>query len=148
MRKHVTVLAIMLLVSACATGRATAPESDYQIVKQRADAWDRAIVAKDRPAVAANMSDDFVQIDSRGNISNKDAFLKGLLSPDLAINPYTVDEFQIRLYGNTAIVNGATDMTGTYKDKPFRTHYRFTDTYIKHQGVWRVVSVQTTEISE
>lgn len=148
MRNQFSALAITFLVAACATSRATAPEGEYHTVKQLADAWDRAIVAKDSLAVAANMSEDFVQIDSYGNVSTKDAFLKNVLSPDLTIHPYTVDEMKIRFYGKTAVVNGATDMTGTYKNKPFRTHYRFTDTYVKQDGVWRVVNVQTTEISE
>lgn len=148
MHKRIPVVAIALLLAACATSRGPAAEREHERVGQHVEAWDQAIVAKDRAAVAANMSDDFVQIDSYGRRSDKAAFLDGILSPDLRIDPYTVEDLQIRLYGATAVVNGATDMTGSYRGKPFRTHYRFTDTYVKQDGVWRVVNVQTTEIAE
>jgi ketosteroid isomerase-like protein len=115
-------------------------------LKRQADAWDVAIVKKDRAAIGKNMAESFFQIDSDGDTADKAHFLDDLTSPDLTIQPYTVDDFKIRIYGDTALINGATDMHGSYKGKPFNSHYRFTDTYVKEGGVWRVVNVQTTRI--
>lgn len=118
------------------------------VLKAQADAWDTAIVKKDRQAIASNMSETFFQIGSDGATADKAQFLQNLTSPDLVIEPYTVEDFTIRIYGNTALLNGSTDMHGTYQGKPFRTHYRYTDTYVKEGTVWRVVNVQTTRIAE
>ncbi|MET0654849.1 MAG: nuclear transport factor 2 family protein [Pseudoxanthomonas sp.] len=115
-------------------------------LKAQADAWDVAIVRKDRQAIAANMSDSFVQIDSDGNAADKAKFLAEITAEDLTIQPYTVEDFRIRLYGDTAIINGRTAMQGTYQGKPFTSHYRFTDVYVKERGGWRVVNIQTTRI--
>jgi ketosteroid isomerase-like protein len=120
----------------------------HAALKAQADAWDAAIVRKDRQAIAKNMSETFLQIGSDGMTADKTQFLQNITSPDLVIEPYTVEDFRIRTYGNTALINGVTDMHGTYEGKPFRVHYRYTDTYVKEGGVWRVVNVQTTRIAE
>lgn len=54
----------------------------------------------------------------------------------------------IRFYGDVALITGTTALHGTYGGKPLRTHYRYTDTYVKESGNWRVVNVQTTEMSD
>ena len=39
--------------------------------------------------------------------------------PKLTIDPYTVEDFEVRLYGDTALLSGRTHMTGKYDGKPF-----------------------------
>ena len=125
---------------------ADAPMTE-QALRAQADAWDAAIIRKDRDAIAANMSDSFMQIGSDGRTGDKAAFLEGITSDKLVIEPYTVEEFRVRFYGDTALITGRTDMHGSWDGKPFRSHYRFTDTYAREaDGQWRVVNVQTTEI--
>jgi ketosteroid isomerase-like protein len=112
----------------------------------QADAWDKAIVRKDRAAIEANMADDFRQIDRAGNVETKKSFVDGLMSPDLEIDPYTVEDFDIRLYGDTALLSGRTRMTGRYQGKPFASHYRYIDVYVRMGDTWRIVSVQISPI--
>jgi ketosteroid isomerase-like protein len=116
------------------------------LLKRQSDAWDAAIIRKDRRAVAANMADSFMQIDSNGRIADKKHFLDDITAPNLTITPYVVDDFRIRVYGNAALLTGSTDMHGTMNGKPFTTHYRYTDVYVKEHGSWKVVNVQTTHI--
>lgn len=110
--------------------------------------WDTAIVAKDRAAIEANMADDFRQIDAAGNLNSRAAFLDGLLSPDLQIDPYQVEEFDVRVYGNVALLSGRTRMTGRYQRKPFESHYRYIDVYVRRRHEWKVVSVQVSRIAD
>ena len=70
------------------------------------------------------MADSFMQIDSEGATGDKDTFIQGVVSEDLIINPYNVDDFKIRVYGNTALLTGTTEMHGIFKARPFKTHYR------------------------
>lgn len=116
-------------------------------LKAQADAWDRAIVRKDRAAIAANMAEDFRQIDGDADIEDKKNFLDGVLSDKLVIDPYTVEDFEVRLYGDTALLSGRTAMTGRWDGKPFKTHYRYIDIYAKQpDGQWKIVSVQITRV--
>jgi ketosteroid isomerase-like protein len=72
----------------------------------------------------------------------------GLMSPDLQIDPYTVEELDVRLYGDTALLSGRTRMTGRYQGKPFASHYRYIDVYVRQGGAWKIVSVQISPIPE
>ena len=112
----------------------------------QADRWDKAIVSKDRAAIEANMADDFRQIDGAGNVETKASFVDDLLSPDLRIDPYTVEDFDVRVYGDVALLSGRTRMTGRYEGKPFASHYRYIDVYVRRLGVWKIVSVQVSRM--
>jgi ketosteroid isomerase-like protein len=126
-------------------GHAAEPQLIARL-KAQADAWDRAIVAKDRAAIEANMAEDFRQIDARGNVETKASFVDGLVSPDLVLDPYTVEDFEVRVYGDTALLSGRTRMTGRYQGQTFDTHYRYIDVYVKRGGAWKIFSVQISPI--
>jgi len=148
MPRTASISLLLLLATLPGFAKDSSDAGLHAALKAQADAWDVAIVKKDKQAIAKNMSDTFFQIGSDGGTADKAQFLQNLTSPDLVIEPYTVEDFKIRLYGNTALINGRTDMHGTYQGKPFRSHYRYTDTYVKEGNVWRVVNVQTTRIAE
>ncbi|HEY0955103.1 MAG TPA: nuclear transport factor 2 family protein [Roseateles sp.] len=141
-----TVLAALAMPAAALA----APGADALVarLKAQADAWDRAIVARDRAAIEANMADDFRQIDARGNVETKASFIAGLLSPELQLDPYTVEDFEVRVYGDTALISGRTRMTGRHAGQPFSTHYRYIDVYVKRGGAWKIVSVQLSPVRD
>lgn len=118
-----------------------------EVLTRQADLWDKAIVRKDRAAIEANMDDDFRQIDGAGNVETKATFVEGILSPSLVIDPYTVEDFEVRLYGDVALLSGRTKMTGRYDGKPFTSHYRYIDVYVRRDGTWKIVSVQISRIT-
>ena len=132
--------------------QAAAPGDELvAVLTRQADQWDKDIVRKDAAAIAANMAEDFRQIASDGSVADKAAFLRDITSPELTIDPYTVEDFDLRIYGaegDVAMLSGTTRMTGRYQGEPFTTHYRYIDTYVRRDGRWQVVSVQTTKIRE
>jgi ketosteroid isomerase-like protein len=91
------------------------------------------------------MAEDFRMIDGQGNVENKQQFVAGILDEKLTIDPYTVEEFDVRLFGDTALLSGRTHMTGKYDGKPFETDYRYIDIYVRRNGAWKIVSVQITK---
>lgn len=117
------------------------------LLKRQADLWDQAIIRKDRAAIEANMADDFRQIDGGGNVETRASFVESLMSPELLIDPYTVEDFDLRIYGDVALLSGRTLMTGRYAGKPFTSHYRYIDVYVRRNGQWKVVSVQISKIA-
>ena len=145
MMRRLVPLALAMLLLGCA---AVPPVDPRETLKAQADAWDQAIVRQDRAAIEANMADDFRQIDGAGNVETKQSFVDDLMSPQLRIAPYTVEDFEIRLYGDVALLSGRTRMTGAYAGKPFRTHYRYIDIYVKREGRWRIVSVQISRMPD
>ena len=136
-------------LSACSvtmTSTADAQSRDVAQLTRQADAWDKAIVRKDRAAIESNMAEDFRQIDGHGNVETRKSFVDGLVSADLVIDPYTVEDFDVRLYGDVALLCGRTRMTGKYQGKPFSSHYRYIDIYVRRDAQWKIVSVQISRI--
>ncbi|MRD47553.1 DUF4440 domain-containing protein [Caenimonas koreensis DSM 17982] len=137
-----------LLIAASSVSVAKTPAAVVRQLTLQADAWDKAIVRKDKAAIANNMAADFRQIDAAGDIETKASFLESVLDEKLRIDPYTVEDFEVRVYGNVALLSGRTRMTGVYDGKPFKTHYRYIDIYVRKAGVWRVASVQITKLKD
>lgn len=154
----------ILAIFATRGGTAATPATDARVaaalvaeLTRQAEQWDSDIVRKRPAAIAANMAEDFRQIGSDGSVADKAAFLRDITSPDLVIDPYTVEDFDVRVYGtpesagetgDVALLSGRTRMTGRFAGKPFATHYRYIDTYVRRDGRWQVVSVQTTPVRE
>jgi len=145
--RSLAVLALALLtVPSTAVAQTTDTKAVVAALTKQADAWDKAIVRKDRAAIAANMADDFRSIDGVATVENKTVFVDGLMDPKLTIDPYTVEDFDVRLFGDVALLSGRTRMTGTSDGKPFTSHYRYIDIYARRNGRWQIVSVQITRI--
>jgi len=148
---HMRVLRTLAVLSMLASPAAAAPQSTdspavIAALTRQADAWDKAIVRKDRAAIAANMADDFRSIDGAGTVETKPAFVDGLMDAKLTIDPYAVEDFDVRLFGDVALLSGRTKMTGRFDGKPFTSHYRYIDVYAKRNGRWQIVSVQITRL--
>ena len=144
----VTVVLVILLAGGCASSvtQDVAASGLVARLSAQADAWDKAIVLKDRAAIEQNMAEDFRQIDGAGNVESKTSFVDGLLSPDLQIDPYVVEDFDVRVYGDVALLSGRTRMSGRHQGTPFSSHYRYIDVYVRRQGQWKIVSVQISRI--
>jgi Domain of unknown function (DUF4440) len=93
------------------------------LLTRQSAAWDKAIVRKD-----------------------KAEFVRDLTGDDIVIDPYTVEDFNVRVYGDVALLNGRTHMTGHQEGKPFKTQYIYVDIYRRINGQWKVCSVQTTRL--
>jgi ketosteroid isomerase-like protein len=156
---RIAALALLAaLASGCATpppARAPAPVATQEdpvalVMKltRQADEWDKAIVRKDRGAIEDNMAKDFRQIDGSGSIETKASFVDGVMEPGLVIDPYTVEDFEVRIYGDIALLSGRTRMTGNYEGKAFNSHYRYIDIYARRDGQWRIISVQISKIPQ
>ncbi|NRF69306.1 nuclear transport factor 2 family protein [Aquincola sp. S2] len=144
MRGGLALAAAAMIVAGCATPPATDTKA---LLVAQANAWDQAIVRKDRAAIEANMHAAFFQISPRGERSSRTEFVDSLLDAKLTIDPYTVDDLQVHLHGNTALLTATTRMSGRYDGKPFSTHYRYIDVYLREAGAWKIVSVQITPLA-
>lgn len=140
------LLAALALACTPAPAPLPDPTADSAVLIAQADAWDKAIVRKDVAAISANMAEDFRQIRSNGDLADKATFLRDIASPELTIEPYEVEDLEVRFYGDAALLTGRTRMKGSYRGEAFSTHYRYIDVYARRDGRWQVVSVQITTI--
>ena len=143
---------VLLIAAAAATLLATTlatamTPSTADELRAQATAWDRDIVRRDRAGIEKNLHPKFFQIDKTGARHERAEFIEGLLDPKLQIDPYTVPDLEVHQFGTTALLTGTTRLSGHYDGKPFQTHYRYIDTYVRENGRWSIVAVQITAIS-
>lgn len=141
----IIVPALLAWVALAAHAADAGREKDVATLTRLSNEWDKAIWLKNERAIADNMAEDFRQIDGYGNLETKQSFVAGIVDPKLTINPYTVEEFDVRLYGDTALLSGRSHLTGTYDGKTFESNYRYIDIYVRRGGSWKIVSVQVTK---
>jgi len=110
-------------------------------------AWDAAFVAKNVRFIERIIADDFVVIYGDGRRGDKAAELAETLDFDQQVDSSVLDEFRVRIYGETAVVGFSRHMTGPKGGKIISVTYRFVDVFVKRDGRWQCVSSQSTKVT-
>ena len=113
-------------------------ERDLRDIQQQlARAW----VEKDRGYVERILAPEWVVTQADGSVlSRADVLTLAFESGGLVITRLVVDDVTVALFGETAIVRGRTDAAGVLNGVTTAARIRFTDTFIKRGGEWRVVA--------
>jgi hypothetical protein len=91
---------------------------------------------------------DFLVIDvMSGSEVTRDAFMDVLRSGILKFEVIQALEKRVRLYDDTAIVTGRTQMSGMFRGERFTLNSRYTHVYVELHGRWQLVSAQGTQIA-
>jgi ketosteroid isomerase-like protein len=81
-----------------------------------------------------------------GSIVNKREDLKSMTG-DIVFTEFKIDDLQVRLYGDTAIVVGqGTIRAHERKQNLLGGKFVWTDTFVKQNGAWKVVASQVTPV--
>ena len=83
-----------------------------------------------------------------GSIVNKRRDLISMTG-DIAFTEFKIDDLQVHLYGDTAIVVGqGTIRAHEGKQNLLGGKFVWTDTFVKQHGEWKVVASQVTSVLE
>lgn len=108
-----------------------------------------ALLSGDWATVDALTAEDYTHVETNGGRRDKAGFLALLRQPDLRFLRWTVDENEVRVFGDVAVV------TGTYRnvvrnaqgEQPEK-HARHLRVWIRRDGAWRNVAHQATAIAQ
>src|ERR1700757_395521 len=128
-----------------AQDKSTASNDQIQI-RQLERAWNQAEAHHDVGAVTAIVADTLTYIDFDGSIMNKAEYLRDVTKTAYQADHLYDEGLKVVIYGNAAVVNGIYRETGTRKGKSYIHRVRFTDTWIKQNGVGRCAASQNTLI--
>lgn len=123
---------------------ASAEQAVRQAEEQRCEALTRGDIA----AVERIMSDDSTYIHSSGEVQNKAAFIGDLKSGKRVYKDLKSDDVQVRVYGNTAVLTGRTDLHVVNSGKDLQFPMRITAVYVNHGGQWQMVTYQSTRLPQ
>lgn len=112
-----------------------------------ATAWDQAMLTNDADAIGQYMARDWVIIGPDGSTSDKAAFLDLIQSGALTHSEMTSQDFQVRVYGETAVVTARGVSAGDYQGRPFRELERASNVFVKQAGHWKCVLTHLSKLS-
>ncbi|HXZ81025.1 MAG TPA: nuclear transport factor 2 family protein [Terriglobales bacterium] len=125
---------------------AAADQNIQDEIKTLEEARNRAILKGDVAALDRMTSDDYTFITLRGELRTKAEILKGFSSGSFRYESREISDLNVRVYGDTAIVTGRSIQKGQENGKDYSGDYRFTRVYVKQNGRWLTVALQTTLI--
>ena len=110
-------------------------------------AWDRAMVENDAEAIGRYMTDDWTIVGSDGAVTDKATFLGLVASGVVSHDVMESADFDIRVYGETAVVMSRGVSGGTYQGRAFREVERVTCVFVRQQGLWRCVHTHLSRLT-
>jgi len=146
---RILLLTLALLVcssSPFAQEKSAAQSSDEIQIRQLERAWNQAEANQQVKEVANLVDDTLVYTDYDGSIMNKSEYMKWVAAPEQKADHLYDDGMTVRVYGNAAVVTGIYRESGTNKGKHYTIRSRYTDTWIRRDGIWRCVATQSTLI--
>ena len=138
MKRVMTVMAIALI----ATGvKITAQSKSHDEVIAAEKAWARSYQSCDMVAMGRLLSNDMLLIQhTNGATTTKEQFLKGMAT--CSIEKVENDPQRVRVYGNTAAVQGKSTYTIKRMTEPISIIY--TRVWVKTNEAWQIVNHQST----
>ncbi len=94
------------------------------------------------------LADDFVHITAWGTTATKAEVLARFRSGREKWDAVEISEMKVRVYGDTALVESAMNMTGRIGDIDIRGPVRAVRVWVKRKGQWQSVLVQYTRIAQ
>ncbi len=113
------------------------------IQQELASAW----ITRDRETIDRLLAPDWVVTHVAGQrITRAEAFRDMLESDATRLAVSDVDELEIRVYGDAAVVTGRTHASGTQSEVPFDIRLRFTDVFVRRGDQWQAVASHASQI--
>ena len=112
--------------------------------------WAAAELRGDAEFLAENLAEDFVGVGPRGFTLTREQWLSRHESGSLRYESFGLDEVQVRLYGDTAIMVCRQSARAVYEgengrfelDDPFRA----TLVFVRQEGRWKLAGLQLSPI--
>lgn len=129
----------LIVLLAMLAGSSLDQEGAQQV--QDADARLNRLILQNQAFEAAPVyMDDFLLVTSGGKLVTKKEIVEQIASPELKLEVNEMTEVRVRVHGTTAVLTGILQQKGSYKGKQFDVKLRVTDTWIKTESGWRLLS--------
>jgi ketosteroid isomerase-like protein len=130
------------------TKDAKTPVKAEQQLLELNERWAEAIHNGDASALDRLFADDIIVTTSSGAIRDKAGEIKdaaGSPDPDFHwTRPFTTEDVRIKVYQDAAVVTGMAKWGFRYKEQVVNNERRYTHTYVKLNGEWKIVAQQTS----
>jgi ketosteroid isomerase-like protein len=139
------VLAIVVGIAA-ATSAQRRVKSDQDTLVELEQRWDTAFHSHDQKFIETLLADEFVATYGDGSRGDKAKELSLALDDRQQVDSSKLDEFIVKVFGNTAVVWFTQHLVGPVKGKPVSIDYRYMDVWVNRDGQWKCVASQSTRV--
>jgi ketosteroid isomerase-like protein len=142
MRVLLTLAATLALATSPASAQqpARAMSKTERVLTRLEDGWARALVQRDTATFRSLLAPRFVYTED-AQVMGKEEVIRSVMG-DERVDSAANEELKVHDFGNAAVVTGVLSVRGTGKNGPFTRRYRFTDTWLRRGGRWRMIAAQ------
>jgi ketosteroid isomerase-like protein len=94
------------------------------------------------------LHEGFTLTDTRGVVTTREQNLTEVRNREPKYEVFKNHGMTVRVYGDTALVNGITTVKGTSGGNAFAADLQFTDTLIKRNGRWTMVASHVSPLAK
>jgi ketosteroid isomerase-like protein len=138
----------MILASPITIVCQSSVESDTAELKRLEKVWNESHERGDADALNALWADDMEVAVPKMPVMQKVDVLKFARSGRMKFLHYETSDTHIRLYGDAAVVTGRLQRTRVMNGQEVSDDWRFTKTYARQAGHWKVVSFHASEAAQ
>jgi ketosteroid isomerase-like protein len=148
MRLRFALICLILLCSALSGPRALAQRvrSDQEILTQLEIDWDEALRRRDVKFIDTLLADEFMVTYAEGGRADKAKELTVAAAFNQQIDSSTLDEFTVKIFGDTAVVWFTQHLVGPSQGRPLALTFRYLDIWVLRDGRWQCVASQATKV--
>lgn len=122
------------------------PANAERSLKDAEHQWMEAFKNRDKEALNRILDDRFIFTDAEGRLFNKTQYVDTATGV-IKIESYEMQDMTVRVFGDTGIVAGRWTGKLTIDGKDAIEDVRFTDTFVRRLGRWRVIASQDTKMT-
>ena len=138
---------LLLLLSAGPADQPPASAGAEQAVRDAEAARIKALVTNDLAALRTLLADDLTYTHSNGEMDGKTRLLASLESGQTRYQAFAPRDLQVRVYGQTAILNGEAAVGVTVGGEARLLDLRFTSVWVQKEGRWQFAAWQSTRVA-
>ena len=131
---------LVILLVALAGPAAAQSSATARTLTALEDGWARGVVRRDTAMFRRLLDPRFVYTED-ATVMNKEQVIASIRDGD-RVDRATNSDMKVHDHGTTAVVTGILRLEGRGKDGPFDRRYRFTDTWLRRGGTWRIIAAQ------
>ncbi|GAB3970145.1 hypothetical protein GCM10028806_17610 [Spirosoma terrae] len=128
-----------------------------QLVRAQS-AEEKAVIAAEKNRFEAQISKNYAVLDqvlgndlvythSNGNTDSKESYIQSIRDGKSKYDAINVEEQKVRVYGNTAIINGICMIKAMSNGETINTHLKYTDVYVRKGKQWQMVAWQSIRLA-
>jgi len=141
-RRLVATAALILLSTTVPAGQ---PADDKELMRIEGLLC-AAFESGDAVTLRKYMDATFTQTSSRGEVTDFEQNAGEVARREPRYEVFRNHDQKLRLYGDTAIILGITTVKGTADGKPFEADFQYTDTWLRRNGVWKIVASHASRL--